>query len=887
MPDHFKKSLFRSAFPGCQRITPRAALLPQILKALALCVCLGAFLRTHAAADSYNSGTIHGTVVDPSGAPVKGATVSIIDPMTNYTRSVTTDASGGFEFSGIPFNPYHLAITAPGFKNTEQDVVVRTSVPISLTVKLEIGTVSTRVTVTAEPSDLLENTPVAHTDVGRSLISKIPVANQNIGLSDVITLATPGIVADSNGMFHPIGEHADTTLTIDGQADSDQISQIYSNQIPLDVIQSMEVVNGVAPAEDGDKSSLVVNTQTRSGLGLSTPQADLETGYGSFATEFENFTLGMGGDKWGNFLALNSSDTSRYMDSPEFTAMHDYGNNENFFDRIDFNPDSKDTLHWDIFGARTWFQVPNTYPQEFTGQDQRQEMYTLDLAPAWVRTISSDMLLTLNPYFRQDYVHYYPSRNAFEDTPATVGEARRLQDFGGTIKVDYAHGIHTAQAGVMVTQEPLDENFLFGITDPTFNPVCLTASGAPVTTPSIINTGQCAPAGFTPNPALLAGLVPFDLSRGGSPFTFRGHADIREEAIYVEDSMHLGQFTVNAGLRGDVYNGITSDSALDPRLGVSYGVKRTSTIINASYGRFLETPYNENLVLSSFTGAGGLESKVGAFGQAPLRPGIRDLYEIGAQQAIGRRASVQFDQFWKFTGPDFDFDTIFNTPIIFPIEWQKSKIEGLTATVTYPEYHGFTAYTTIGHVESRFFPPEVGGIIFNSPLNTGVFRIDHDEDYDESTQLRYQYNKKYPWVAWTWRYDSGMVAGTVLDYANALTFSPDNQMAMGLYCGSIFATLSRPLTSCNSPVFGATRIVLPAPGTYNPDHNPTRVSPRNVFDLATGKDNLFQTEHLRVSLMLTMTNLTDADVLYNFLSTFSGTHFVEPRSLQAELGFHF
>ncbi|HUY13666.1 MAG TPA: TonB-dependent receptor [Terriglobia bacterium] len=859
----------------------------RVFLSFATAFCLTLCFQSQAATGSFAGGTVQGTVVDPSGAAVKGATVQIENPITAYREQATTDASGNFQFINIPFNPYHLTVTAGGFQSTHQDVTVRTPVPVMLKIALQISTVATTVTVTGEPSDLIENTPLVHTDVSRSLISKLPVANQNIGLSTAITLATPGIVADSNGMFHPLGEHDDTTITIDGQPDSDQISQIYSNQIPLDVIQSMQVVNGVAPAEDGDKSSLVVNTQTRSGLGLTKPRGEFDAGYGSFGTWFQNFTLGMGGNKWGNFLAANTSGTSRFMDSPELTSMHDKGNNENFFDRADYNPDNKDTLHMDIFAARTWFQAPNTYPQQFLGQDQRQEMYTLDLSPAWVRTLRPDMLLSVNPYFRQDYVRYYPSRNVFQDTPATVAEARRLQNIGLSASIDYARGIHTAKFGIMISQTPLNENFSFGLTDPTFNPVCLTGTGAAVTTPTIINTSQCAPAGYAPNPGLLPGLVPYDLSRGGVPFSFRGHADIREEAVYAQDSMQLGQFTLNAGLRGDFYNGITSANGIEPRVGVSYAVKRTSTVFSASYGRFLETPYNENLILSSETGAGGLASNVGAFGHAPLRPGYRNLYDISAQQALGRWASVDVEQFWKFSGPDFDFDTLFNTPIIFPIEWAKSKIEGFTATVNFPSYHGLTAYMSLGHVEARFFPPETGGILFNSPLNTGVFRIDHDEDFDQTTQIRYQYNKKVPWLAFTWRYDSGLVAGTVLDYANALTFSPDNQMAMGLYCGNVFATLSNPLTSCNSPVFGATRITLPAPGTYNPDHNPTRVAPRNVFDLSAGKDALFQNERLRVSLMFTVTNVTNQDSLYNFLSTFSGTHFIEPRAYQAQLGFHF
>jgi hypothetical protein len=109
-----------------------------------------------------------------------------------------------------------------------------------------------------------------------------------------------------------------------------------------------------------------------------------------------------------------------------------------------------------------------------------------------------------------------------------------------------------------------------------------------------------------------------------------------------------------------------------------------------------------------------------------------------------------------------------------------------------------------------------------------------------------------------------------------------------LVCGSQVPTLTAPLTTCDPTQYRSTRISLPAPGTENDDHNPPRVAPRNLFDLSTGDDNLFRGDHrYKVSLRFTVINLTNKTALYNFLSTFSGTHFVTPRTYTAELGFHF
>ncbi|MGH9653026.1 MAG: TonB-dependent receptor, partial [Bryobacteraceae bacterium] len=128
---------------------------------------------------------------------------------------------------------------------------------------------------------------------------------------------------------------------------------------------------------------------------------------------------------------------------------------------------------------------------------------------------------------------------------------------------------------------------------------------------------------------------------------------------------------------------------------------------------------------------------------------------------------------------------------------------------------------------------------------------------------------------------------SVTDLADALALDADQQAAIGFYCGSDHATLLNPIASCPSGNYGATRLNIPRPGTYNPDHNPPRVAPRNIFDVGVGTDNLFHTEKVKTTLRIAVENLTNAVALYNFLSTFSGTHFVTPRTYTATLGWVF
>ena len=310
-------------------------------------------------------------------------------------------------------------------------------------------------------------------------------------------------------------------------------------------------------------------------------------------------------------------------------------------------------------------------------------------------------------------------------------------------------------------------------------------------------------------------------------------------------------------------------------------------MLRIGYSHTFETPYNENLILSSTTGQGGLAAN--AFGAAatPLQPGRRDQYNAGLEQAFLRKLVVSADYFWKYTTNAFDFASLLNTPIVFPISQRKSKIDGVGARVTLTNVHGFSAFVSLGHSRARYFLPSTGGLIFESAEDTSVFRIDHDQAYQQTTHLRYEAPfKTAPSIAFTWRFDSGLVAGSAQDLPTILALDGDQQAAIGFFCGSTFATPTSAITQCTAN-YGATRVTIPAAGTYNADHNPARIDPRNLFDAGVGFDNLLRREHYKLKLELSATNLTNKVALYNFLSTFSGTHFVTPRSYEAVLGVTF
>jgi hypothetical protein len=846
-----------------------------------------------------NSGSIEGVVKDPTGGVIAGAMVEISYPVSGFHRETTTGSDGDFRFTNVPFNPYHLAVTAPGFASYSQDMEVRSTVPTVLQIGLKLGTAATSITVEANGADLVETESTFHTDVDKEMIDRLPLESASSSLTSLVTLVSPGVAADSNGNMHGLGDHAQTSFSVDGQKISDQTSKVFSNQLSSDAVQSMEVISGAPPAEFGDKTSLVIKVTTKSGLGMTKPTGSVTSSYGTFGTANVGFNLAYGGQNWGNFITANGLKSGRFLDGPEFSVFHDKGNQENVFDRVDYNLSQADSLHLNASYTRSWFQTPNTFDNlnvldpsgnNVGNTDQRSKIGTFNIAPTWTRLLSKTAVFTLAAYVRRDQYNYYSSGNPFADfgpiNSETISQDRKLTNAGVRSDVSYVKGIHNIKAGVTYEHTFLTENDSLGIIDPLLNAPCVGGTGNSL--PGFANTNQCVPAGDQINPNFNPVLLPFDLTRGGGDFLFAGHTDVKELALYLQDTITKGNWSFNVGMRGDFYNGLATTKQAEPRVGIAYNIKPSNTVLRISYARTLETPFNENLVVSTT----GCNSPVIA-GLVPCvpansPPGFRNEFHAGLQQAFGKFLVVDGEYIWKYTHNAYDFSVLGNTPITFPIDWHNSKIPGFAIRASVPNFHGFTALVVMSSVAARYFPPQVGGLGVTVGQGGSVFRIDHDEKFNETTHLQYQPWQRGPWVGFNWRYDSGLVAGSVPDFATALTLDGDQQAAIGLFCGNLFATLTSPLTGCPAGTpHGATRIAIPADGTENDDHNPPRIAPRNLFDIAAGEDNLFHGDHYKWSLRVTAINVTNRVALYNFLSTFSGTHFVTPRALTAELGFHF
>ena len=852
-----------------------------------------------------NSGSVTGTVADSTGAVIPGATITIANSVSGYTRTQKSDSAGHFQFVNVPFDPYQLSVTSTGFQSFTKRVDVSSIVAQSIPVTLAVASAATTVTVEA-PVDLTEQAPNAHTDIDRSTISTLPVESLSSQLSGIVTSLSPGAAADSDGQIHGLGDHGEVSFSVDGQPITDQQSKVFSNQVPASAVQSMQVIEGAPPAEYGDKTSLVVVATTRSGQGVTTPTGQVTLSYGNFGTSNLSADLAYGNANWGNFISASGLQSGRFLDAPEFDVYHDKGNEENLFDRLDFQINQANSIHTNLQFTRSWFQTPNSFDTQYNyvqqgltsgSTDQRSKIQTVDVAPTYTRTINDAMVLNFAPYFRRDEYNYSPSNNLLNDfgpiQQESVMQERSLTNTGVHADVSYVREHNNVKVGGMYQQTYLRENNTLGIVDPALN----------------------APNSPSYNPVL----VPYDLTRGGTTYTWHGRTAVKQLALYGEDQITAGHWLINAGIRGDIYNGLAIQRVAEPRLGIAYNLPKGGTVLRASYARTQETPFNENLVLSS-QGCydpvlNAILSNLGPCNPAPFNPGFRNEFHTGIQQSIGHYFVVDAEYIWKYTHNAFDFSVLGATPITFPIEWHNSKIPGWTLSGTLTPVKGLSARLTMSSVAARFFNPQVGGVGATVGAPGGFpFRIDHDERYNENLHFKYSSPfRKSLYYSFNWRYDSGMVAGSVPCYGpddpnsscgqysmivngqpavDLTSLTADEQFQSGLTCNGVKATQTTAIPGgyCLASELTSNLVKIPAPGTENDDHNPPRIQPRNLFDMEMGDDNIVHfgpNERYKFGAKLTAINVTDKYSLYNFLSTFSGTHYVTPRTVTGELDFHF
>ena len=755
-----------------------------------------------------------------------GATLVLSNSVTGYRLRIRSDAKGAYAFQNVPFNPYHLDVQAPGLQPAHLDLDVHSQLPLAVPVALKP---ESAVVVVEENLRLVEDHPSTHLDIDKSAIERTPAAVQSRAMEGIL-LATPGFIADENGRFHFRGSHGQMTYVVDGIPVSDQLHATFSNSLDPSQVESLEVITGGISAEFGGKPVVVVNVNTKSGLGAPNGfEGEASFGAARFGTAEAGFSARGGKADFGWFVSASASESDRFLDPVNFENLHNHGTTGRIFTRFDWVLGSQDTLRFSLSGGETTREVANLVSQQARGQDQRAVTSDTSLSLAWSHLFSPTRSLDASVFFRASRAELKPSEGLVEgfsaaghrDFPTWAEQDRTLDNQGVQVSFTQQWGAgNLLKVGLQRIVYPLHERFRFAITD----------------------------GGLITDPA--DALYPFTAQGGGGIFRFDGTLRPVLTGAFVQNAVHLGAFFLALGLRHDAYTvAEVTDRQLQPRLGVSYRIDATGTVLRASYDRLMILREHENLALSMSQQAWDLGPYAGTPRQ-PLRPEHQDSFSYGVEQQLGRAGRLMVEYWEKRSRNAGDNAQFLNTGVLFPVGADRGIFRGMNLRLEVVPVHGWSGYLSLGRTRAIFQAPLVGGLQLEAPeAPPGVrFLIDHDQKL--SAQLGIVFEHEGLTAQVLGRYDSGLVASDPSKVAGQADY-----------------------------VFGAAYVRLDAEGTW-------RIKPRTTWDLTVSQAwKLAGTR--RFSLGLDLLNATDEQGLYNFLSTFGGTHVIPPRTLAAHLKWKF
>lgn len=769
-------------------------------------------------------------VIDGSRDPVGGAEVTLFNLVNGFRQGVWTASDGTYQLSNVPFHTYSLGVKKQGFVAYEERIVLRSAVPVYREVRLRLSVGSESVTVQAVArAQLVEPQETgSRAELSVARMEKLPLPVGGRGLEGIL-MTLPGFAANANGAIHPRGAHNQMTYVVDGMPISDQLTGSFATGLDPSIVQTVELYTGNVPAEFGGKISGVANIITRSGLGSDKRFfGSTQLAAAGFDT-LSNVTHVSGeAERLAYFFSASSHKSNRFLDQVSLDNLHNGGNAQRAFGRFDYQVSPRDQLRLNLMAGRSSFQVANFRSQHAAGQDQRQLLRDASVSLGWLHTLDARTAFDATFSYRGTIAQLFPSP---ADTPVTAAQARHLTTVTLATRLSTLRGPHNLRAGFDYQRFPVSENFSFAVTDPDFN----------------------APETETHNPNLLA----FDLSRGGSYFHFSQEGAGTLVSAFIQDNIQWRRLMFSLGLRHDVYRFLVKGSQLQPRVGLAFHLPVTGTVLRASYNRTFQTPPNENLLLASSRQAVSLvppsvRRHLGE-GFLPIRPERQNVFELGLQQAVAARMSLNLVYYHKNSRDLQDNDNFLNTGIIFPTSLWKSRVNGFEARAEVLPVGNLSGSLSLTHGRVVATPPFTGGLFLGSDaveaLSSGPFIIDHDQKLALHGILHYRLHRNL-WVTGSVRHDSGLVSNP-----------------------------SDPDEVAQDPDFAD---LLPY---VNLTSDPPRVRPRTVLDLILAYEHT-RHEGRQWDLQFQVLNLFNRIGLYNFQSIFVGTRLIQPRTLGLKLRWH-
>ena len=751
-----------------------------------------------------NVGELHLKVTDPSGAGVK-TVIQIVSQANQYRRSLATDDQGGLSVQRLPYGIYELEIRQPGFADLSEPIEIRSSIPTDRTIRLKLGPVSQSVRVTADNTLINPDQAGYVNEIGSDTIQNRLTSLPGRSLQDLVS-SQPGWFYEGNAVLHPRESEYQTQFVVDGIPLTDNRSPSFGPAIEADDIQSLAVYTAGFPAEYGRKMGGVVEVNT---LEDSQPgfhgQAVLSGGSFDSAGAFAQGQYVWGKNEFG--ASVSGDTTGHYLNPvvPEnFNNTSTVGDFSVEYQRS-LTPNDRVTLI--VRHEFSRYGIPNELVQQAAGQQETADNVETMGIVSYQHVFSTNTVGQFRGMARDNANDFYSNSDS---TPIAISQHNRFREgyFKGTLTV--SHGRHEWKFGVESDNLFLHENFGWAITDPTqFDP----------STPA--------------------------------KFNFAGARPDLEQAGFAQDLVHLGHWTLSAGLRWDHYQLLANQNAVSPRLSVAHFFPAAGIVLHFSYDRIFQTPSFENILLSSSSAAAGLNS---SSVQLPVKPSKGDFYEAGATKTLFNKVRLDANYFRRLVNNYADDNPFQNTPISFPIAFSRAIIYGAEAKLDLPEGKGFSGYLSYSYQLGNAWNPVTGGLFLGATSlpATGHFPASQDQRNTVRGRLRYQIAPRF-WIAGGVESDSGL----------PFQFNCDPTLTLDQCIQGQVQIYGHPVVNRINFVRG-------------------RIYPTVVLSASIGAD-LYKSEGLKMRFQADGQNLTNVVDVIDFGGLFSGNAIGPSRSIMLRL----
>lgn len=686
-------------------------------------ICLACCLSALEARAQARTGELILQIVDPAGTPV-AATVTVRSTANAYERKGVTDVVGTLDLSTIPYGVYQVDVSVPGFAVGRQLEHIDSVIPNRIYIRLRIASVQTQVEVAGDRTLLDPDRTSSVQEVGSRQIEQRVGSLPGRSVQDLVN-TQPGWLYEGNAVLHPRGSEYQTQFVIDGIPFTDNRSPGFGPEIEADDLQSITIYTAGIPAEYGRKLGGVIELDTRE---------DAEPGVhgrlvlagGSYATasSFGEVQYRLGRSTLG--ATASGSMTDHYLNPVVPQNYTNKATTGDFSGSLVEDFTARDRLHLDLRHEFSRFLIPNELVQQQTGQRQHGDNVETSGSAGFRHNFSANTLANFTGMVRN---HTSGLDSNPQSTPIIATQRNFFREGYFKSTVSLHRGQHEIKAGLESDNTSLNERFAYSITDPTqFDD----------DTPQTL-------AFSTARPQL-------------------------EQAAFAEDTIHLGAWTVAAGLRWDHYQLLQNQKAFSPRLSVARSLPRFGTVLHASYDRIFQTPSFENILISSSPKIDALSSQ---FLRLPVQPSRGNYFEGGLTQGLANRMRLDVNVYRRNMRNFADDDQLLNTGVSYPISFNRAVIYGAEGKLEVVHFSHLTGFISYSYMIGTARNPVTGGLFLGDDANAaaaargGHFPISQDQRNTARTRFGYQLTRRM-WVASGASYGSGLPFEYTGDQADAL-----------------------------------------------------------------------------------------------------------------------